>query len=599
MKETSLGWPYVSFLEGLHPTQEQKVEVALLASYSADIGSIGAALLALAGNDNDGGSGNAAEFADAVELLRGKVRIVIQRGRLAKSKKTPKIASILDQFVREVARDEAFGSWHPKVALIRYRNSDATLSWRLWLGSRNLTEGENLELGLLLVSHEQSGTAIDGVHQLAIAIAEQAGLPKIAPLRLADEVSKVKWKSPLGIKVNRIHWMDGLGNAQLTKPESGTNHLVIVSPFVDKTFLDSQRLENAENRCRVLVTTMQEIERLGPSLSGFNELRVLAAPEYPVSDAELDDDPEDATRPGEEEHVHFGLHAKLILAQNNTENRMWIGSANATSRAWAGRNVEVVAELAVSDDIARGMTTLMQISSLVELPKSVGIPDPTMLEKEKLEQARTQVAAKWAATLSIQADFLTLTHSDHNHPGPHPTESDIHLQVATLAGPLFTWSRGDKFINLGPAIKDELTEFVRLRVSRGDLGITWIQRAPAIPPFELERDRQALARFLGMRGFLLWLMALLDNHDGDEADWKKGEGSGSVKGEPNEAIHFPALEEILAAWTKDPKKFAEIDRRVKSFLPAILAQSDQTNVTLIDELKRFSKLWKMIQEGLG
>lgn len=598
MKEASLRWPYVSFLESLRPTQEQKVEVALLASYSADIGSIGAALLALAGNDNDAGSGNAARFADAVEILRGKVRIVIQRGRLAKSKRTPKIASILDQFVREVGRDEALGSWHPKAALIRYRHSDGSISWRLWIGSRNLTEGENLELGLLLVSHEQSGAPIDGVSQLARAIAEQADLPKIAPLRLANEVSKVKWKSPLGIDVSRIHWMDGLGNAKITKLESDTNYLVIVSPFVDKTFLDSQRLETGGTRYRVLVTTMQEIERIGPALSSFDELRVLAAPDYPLSDAELDNDSEDATSPGEEEHVHFGLHAKLIFAQNKLENRIWIGSANATSRAWTGRNVEVIAELVASDDIARGVGDIMQISKLVDLPEVPTLPDSTMLEKEKLERARAQVAAKWSSTLTLDADSIRLTHSDHNHPHPHPTEPDMLLQVATLAGPLVTWPRGENSINLGPVVHDELTEFVRLRVSRGELAVTWIQRAPAIPAFNLDRDRKALARFLGVRGFLLWLMTLLDNHDSEETDWKKGEGTKPAGGEPTEIISLPTLEEILAAWTKDQKKFSEIDSRVNTFLPAILAQADQSDVTSLAELKKFSKLWKMIKEGL-
>src|SRR3546814_6818958 len=64
--------------------------------------------------------------------LRGKARIVIQRGRLAKMRRTPKVAAVLDQFVREVDIDEATGSWHPKAALIKLRAGDGTAPWRLW-----------------------------------------------------------------------------------------------------------------------------------------------------------------------------------------------------------------------------------------------------------------------------------------------------------------------------------------------------------------------------------------------------------------------------------------------------------------------------------
>ncbi len=88
-------WPALSFLEGLRPGPDESVELALLASCSADLGSIGATLLALAGKDTDAGRGSPSDFADAVERLRRKVRIVIQRGRLAKMRRTPRIAAVL------------------------------------------------------------------------------------------------------------------------------------------------------------------------------------------------------------------------------------------------------------------------------------------------------------------------------------------------------------------------------------------------------------------------------------------------------------------------------------------------------------------------
>jgi hypothetical protein len=153
-------WPALSFLEGLRPGPDENVELALLASYSADLGSIGATLLALAGKDTDSGRGSPSDFADAIERLRGKVRIVIQRGRLAKMRRTPRIAAVLDQFVREVDFDEATHSWHPKAALVRTLSADGEIGWRLWTGSRNLTECVNRDIGLLLISGAKGGAPI-------------------------------------------------------------------------------------------------------------------------------------------------------------------------------------------------------------------------------------------------------------------------------------------------------------------------------------------------------------------------------------------------------------------------------------------------------
>ena len=121
-------WPALSLLEGLRPGPDECVELALLASYSADLGTIGATLLALAGKDSDAGRGSPSDFADAVERLRGKVRIIIQRGRLAKMRRTPRIAAVLDQFVREVDFDEAPAERSEFVRL-RVSRGDKGLSW--------------------------------------------------------------------------------------------------------------------------------------------------------------------------------------------------------------------------------------------------------------------------------------------------------------------------------------------------------------------------------------------------------------------------------------------------------------------------------------
>lgn len=601
-------WPALSFLEGLRPGPEESVELALLASYSADLGSIGATLLALAGKDTDAGRGSPSDFADAVERLRGKVRIVIQRGRLAKMRRTPRIAAVLDQFVREVDFDEAIHSWHPKAALVQTRSIDGENGWRLWIGSRNLTECVNRDIGLLLVSGAKGGASIPGAEELARALADRAELKGVRSASLAATIAKVAWRPPAGVRVARIRWSAGTGDQVVPVPPAGTDEVVVVSPFVDKNFLARQIPEGAKPERTVLLTTMREIERIGPSLAAFDDLLALDAPDYPIGDPEPASQPAGtATDAGaaddEEEEVGRGLHAKLLFMRSGRKRTLWLGSANATLRAWTGRNAEVTAELEVSEPVEKGLKALLGSARLVEAPGVEYSPDAAALEEEALERARAQVAARWAAELNIDNEGMRLTHRSDLHPGgPHPDEADILLEVGALHGELLVWPAQQRDLVLGPVAPAERSEFVRLRVSRGDKGLSWLQRAPADPPFGEERDRAAFVRFLGARGFLLWVAGLLAEDDRQgEGDWTNDEPQerAGLAANPVLDASLPTLEEMLAAWARDPGKFREIERRVSQYLPAVLEQAGQEDQQTAGMLRRFDELWGKVRSGLG
>lgn len=606
MSGTVDSWPALSFLEGLRPGPDESVELALLASYSADLGSIGATLLALAGKDTDAGGGSPTDFADAVERLRGKVRIVIQRGRLAKMRRTPRIAAVLDQFVREVDFDEASHSWHPKAALMRTRNTDGVIGWRLWIGSRNLTECVNRDIGLLLTSAAKDGAPIPGADDLARALADRAALKGLRSASLATTIAKVAWRPPAGVRVERIRWSDGTGGQQVPVPPTGTDEIVVVSPFIDKNFLALQIPKGAKPARRVLLTTMHEIERNGPSLAGFDDLLALDAPDYPIGDPECGQQPAAADvgpTDDEEEEVGRGLHAKLLFMRSGRKRTLWLGSANATLRAWTGRNAEVNAELLVTELVEKGLKALLGSARLVEPPSMEHSPDAAALEEEALERARAQVAARWAAELSIDDEGVRLTHQSDHHPrGPHPDEPDIALEVSALHGELVAWPVQQTIVHLGPVVPAERSEFVRLRVSRGDKGLSWLQRAPAVPPFGEDRDRAAFVRFLGARGFLLWLAGLLADDDRQgEGDWTNDEMQERSSLERNPALDssLPTLEEMLAAWARDPDKFREIERRVSQYLPAALEHAGQEDPQTAKMLRRFGELWGKLRSGLG
>lgn len=608
MTTTPDSWPALSFLEGLRPGLDETVELALLGSYSADLGSVGAVLLALAGKDSDAGRGSASDFADAVERLRGKVRIVVQRGRLARMRRTPRIAAVLDQFVREVPFDEAWHSWHPKVALVRLRTEAGETRWRLWIGSRNLTQCINRDIGLLLVSGGKKAQPVPGLAELARTLAERAELKSVRSDTLARALAKTVWRAPAGITVERVRWSPGTGKEEPPKPPTRTEEIVVVSPFIDTGFLALQAVAGKIPARRVLLTTMREIDRLGPALSTVDELLALDAPDYPVGDLEPEglggsDGGLGETATDEEEEIGRGLHAKLLFWRTGRQRTLWLGSANATMRAWSGRNAEVTAELSISASVEDGLRALLGSARCVTPPAKPAEPDGAASDEKELEQARAQVAARWAATLAVDDGGFEIKHCSDAHPGgPHPDASAVVLEIGSLHGEMRPWPRGQRAVHLGPVLPAERTEFVRLRVRLGDKGMSWLQRAPANPPFGEERDRAAFVRFLGARGFLLWLAGLLadDGREG-EGDWTIDHQAERLSLGKNPALDpsLPTLEEMLAAWSRDGDRFREIERKVSDYLPAVLEQAGQEDLETARMLQRFDELWKTLRAGLG
>src|SRR3546814_20747789 len=94
----------------------------------------------------------------------------------------------------------------------------------------------------------------------------------------------LSWRSPLGVKVQRIRWTTGTGDFAVPVPPPGTDTVMIVSPFIDKTFLGRQRAHESGGARRILLTTMRAFERVGHALSGFDDLLAFDAPDSPAPD---------------------------------------------------------------------------------------------------------------------------------------------------------------------------------------------------------------------------------------------------------------------------------------------------------------------------
>jgi len=595
-------WPAVAFLDALRPGPGWKVDTALLSSYSADVVSLVAALLALAGRDDEAGDGNPADLADAVEQLRGNAFFVIQEGRLAAMRKRAAISVIVDQFVRSVRSDENNSSWHAKFALVRYLTPQGK-AWRLWLGSRNLTVASNLDFGLTLDGFEyaKDGVEIAGIRPVLRCVAEKAGLPKAKANKLLTACAKVRWSVPKGLSLLDLQLLpDGRAGNKLPHFVCA-DELIVISPFLDGCFVSRAAgwaSKRGSRRC--LVSTESELRKLahqkGAPLSAFEDnLLVLESPARDDTDPEpfVEDGstPNEADAP-EEELVVRGLHAKIFAVRHQSTWQLWVGSANASTRAWDGSNHELVALLKGDKALGAGLQALLGSCLTVTLSKlQQGPAEERDKDEEALEQARKQISAGFEGHLAHEGNDFRLV-GDADFP---VVSEQVRVQVALMTGPLIDWPAGSSSVGLGVFDLADQTALVQWRLSIGKTECRWLQALDMRPPLPLERDHAAIAARMTPSQFVAWIRSLLGGDPGGSS----GLGSWKSEGTPEKSVPLAkaTLEELLGSYARPGSRLAELDARIVVYLRHVM-QRHASQPDVLAPLQAFSALWQQVRTEL-
>jgi len=375
-------WSNVSYLDAIRPDPGWQTEHAFLASYSADLVALVAALLALAGLDDDRGSGSKVDFANTVDQLADKVRLIAQAGRLIAPAKTPKILAILDRYVREVNLNETVASWHPKAALAKHIADDGkNVQWRLWIGSRNLTRDLSWDVGLSLIGQiGGSGNAVKGIPELGHLLATHARLSGISPGSVKAELRQVRWAAPPGCTIRSLQLVSEDSPRGLPPEPPKIQKLIVVSPFLDGTVVGQLGKWGDSQTHRTLLSSRPELAKLAiqasKPLAGFSDLLFLDAPVSEDDADEVSDKGNAASQ--DEEPEPRGLHAKIIYAEGGSQRLVWTGSANATQRGWKGPNAEIIANLEVTRDVAAGLEDFVKAATTVRLEE---LGDPIELNQ--------------------------------------------------------------------------------------------------------------------------------------------------------------------------------------------------------------------------
>jgi hypothetical protein len=343
----------LTLTEALRPPPNYIVDRAIGTTFSLDLQALLTAPAAFAlveAKDADGGEDVAPiELLDSIRRHADRITLFCQAGQIALPAHT-RLLPFLEGSVVPV-RAPRGGVFHPKVWVLRFRSVDGeSVHYRVLCASRNLTFDRSWDTVLRLDQSHAGGEGVTfpTLAEFAAALPGMAVLPLgeahlQALQEIARDLTEVRFLPPPGVDDMAFHAL-GIGGPSSFAFPTRAKRLLIVSPFVDRTFL-KQVPRAAEGA--MLVSRAEAFDQAGAAALGrFEDTMVLVPEAQPDGDL----DGTHATAPPDDPQWPLtGLHAKLFVIEDDGHARLFTGSANATSAAFA-RNVEALVELRAPTD---------------------------------------------------------------------------------------------------------------------------------------------------------------------------------------------------------------------------------------------------------
>lgn len=439
-------------------------------------------------------------------------------------------------------------------------------------------------------------------------LADRAELQGLSATAVETELTGLTWDCPPGVDVRSVRFLGSNLNQGLPECILAPEEVWLISPFMDRETVRTLSTWGTGKTKRTLLSipsTLDEIAATGdwPKLrERFDEV---FSSEAPILSAEgqdpLEDQPSEESEPldGEEPPLS-GLHAKLIFCGGGKRRRLWLGSTNATGRAWGGRNYEVVVETEISKDQTEAFRHFLRSNREYQPPVT---PRRTDEVAELLEAHRNRICGHWHPTQRAEGSCVEVVASSLS-PMLNPS---IKLEVASLGGVWKPWPRDGARVTLGEIPLAKRSQFIQVRIVSDDRMCVWIQLAPFDPPLDETRNRATIAQYLTPQVFLLWLRSLLDPNatssqgpDWDSSD-EKNPGGNPQETEKKKATadEIITIEEILRAWARNPQSLDEADRKMTLYLTQIEQYARKSgNAGAADQLRDFFKTWSVISREL-
>jgi hypothetical protein len=595
--------PTLGLLEKLRPPIGFRTEAALGATYSADLLTCMAVLTTMDGGDGEQVRYGRIEAYRALDHLRDKVRICHQAGRVSRrdGTKYPSLA-LLDRVLVPV-RLPGRGSFHPKVWLARQLDDDTGRErFVLIVSSRNITTSMDWELGIAVEGTlGGGGVALPRVRAFAEHALDLAS--DLGRLDTFGKLDDVRWMPPQHVRDLAFDFQAGSDGPRQLNREWSTfmskpSRVLLLSPFIDAPMIDeaAKRWRSVPTRRLVAGTEGLISVALSPKRDA---LRVLD-PRWIVAATEAQEPSEEEVGEEREEEIEQtrALHAKVIAFDDGRNATVIVGSNNLTSSGWCGGSTEAFVRLsgdvALCDPLRDWAGKQAELFYFPEPGTPPPKPDILEQEKDKLHAVKFRLEDDGAGGPShlVMVDPPTL----------HQLSEGIRLEVARYTTPrdsvIFpSGANTVKIPNCATALR---THFLVCTLRHGEDETAWIASAELEPPLGDQRDRELVAKLLGVPEFLAYLQSLRSDEvitGTIEGDWDYDATAEASRRAQGALVDSVSLEGLLKQLVADPKAFDEMDLAIVRYGDLIKkGQLPPYELTLLGKLL---EAWAAIRVAFG
>ena len=549
------------------------------------------------------------DVLDAITQSASKIRVYCQKGKIKVPKKYNRLMAYWEKGIAAIRMDSAFASFHPKVWVVRFTKKGHAPFYRLLITSRNLTYAHDWDIAFSSEG-EVGKEDIEKNQPLVQFLQYLRGRDDNAyyPPRFLEDLAKVNFNLPDGYHLMNFHPIGILipenelafGNPLAKK---SWEDLLVVSPFVDNTTIRSLAEKTAGKIS--LLSRKEELDKIEADLlSELGKNRV-----FQFSESIREGERQEGISDGNPLDVMSqDLHAKIFIGAKNGYSHWFMGSANCTQPAFAGRNIEFMVELK-SD---QGKLTPSRIfKSLAESPKGeLSLFEPYQIEnreeasdEENLDNdfrkiifeltgiafvgdlSLRAVGGRTLYDLSIQCDATSLTLPKGFAVRVKPLPETMALPKAVMPG------RVNRIVDFKGYNELQLSPYLEIHVTYqgSDEKKVFIAEMQIDLP---ENRMDAIFRSIidDKEKFLKYLAFLLGRTNPEpvqggnqppEPPKKKGEGSTDV-------VTVSLYENLLEAASRRPERLKSVEKIIQR-----LRNSNTENSPILTE--DFLQLWSVFQ----
>ena len=614
--------------ELFRPPSGYRLDFAVLTTYTLDLEALLVLPLSVLAHP-DGGLeellANPPRLYQAIQDVGDRVHAFVDATGIGVPHNARPLYSMLESSVHAV-RARNRGAFHPKVWVARFTAVDEAAEdlLRVAVLSRNLTFDRSWDVALASEAPPRSGRRVaasrplgDFLLELPQLATDTNRIPRDVAKRveaLADQVARTVFPAPDGFDSPIAFHALGLSRRRRSwSPPSSGYRTLAVAPFVNQTGLGA--VARLSGNDRILVSRQEDLDKLPEDvLAQWNDVFVLSeTAQGEAEDGLIDEDEDTSAAVGDSDRGAgapaaagpaarpSGLHAKMIAVEHGFDVTWYVGSANLTSAAFGGSNVEMMASVtgrkgrrkgASGFGIGRFLESGFQKLCVPYQRIEEEIVDPRVTAaRERLEAARDALvdADLRVTCVPPTGDLWTLTIDG----GVAPPGDDIEVVAWPVA------VAEDQALALDEPLRwrlpvARLTAFIAFRLRVAVRGVDDIRMTLRLPAEGMPADRMhhVLRDMLNSpEKFLRFLRALLGGLDQLSA-WagNEGEGDGSDSwgvGLGGETL----LDDLVRTASRDPDRLKPVRRLIND-----LRKTEERRRIVPDEL---FAVWAAVEEALA